>query len=116
MVQVVKDTLGVYPEQTLADAGYRSEATFQALAGRTDLIVAIGREGKGHRPINEATLPLTAAMAEKMKTPEARDAYRRRKWLAEPPNGWIKNVLGFRQSVCEACIGCKPSGNSSAWR
>ncbi len=23
--------------------------------------------------------------------------YRRRKWIAEPPNGWIKNVLGFRQ-------------------
>ena len=59
--------------------------------------MAIGREGKGHRAINEAALPLTAAMAAKMKTQEARDVYRRRKWLAEPPNGWIKNVLGFRQ-------------------
>ena len=57
--------------------------------------MAIGREGKGHRPINEATLPLTAAMAAKMKTQTAREAYRRRK--SEPPNGWIKNVLGFRQ-------------------
>jgi IS5 family transposase len=36
-------------------------------------------------------------MVAKMKTQEARGAYRRRKWLAEPPNGWIKNVLGFRQ-------------------
>ena len=36
-------------------------------------------------------------MVAKMKTQEARDAYRRRKWLVEPPNGWIKNVLGFRQ-------------------
>jgi transposase len=97
MVAAVKDTLGAYPEQTLADAGYRSEAVFEALTGCTDLVVAIGREGKGHRAINEATLPLTAAMAAKMKTQEARDAYRRRKWLAEPPNGWIKNVLGFRQ-------------------
>jgi hypothetical protein len=70
---------------------------FAALAGCTDPVVAIGREGKGHRPINEATLPLTAAMVAKMKTQEAREAYRRRKWLAEPPNGWIKNVLGFRQ-------------------
>lgn len=70
---------------------------FEALVGRTDLVVAIGREGKSHRPINEATLPLTAAMVDKMKTSEARAAYRRRKWLAEPPNGWIKNVLGFRQ-------------------
>jgi transposase len=97
MVQAVKDTLGAYPEQTLADAGYRSEAVFAALAGCTDLVVAIGREGKGHRAINEATLPLTAAMVAKMKTQTAREAYRRRKWLAEPPNGWIKNVLGFRQ-------------------
>ncbi len=23
--------------------------------------------------------------------------YRKRKWIAEPPNAWIKNVLGFRQ-------------------
>jgi hypothetical protein len=97
MVERVKDTLGAYPEQTLADAGYRSEAVFAALAGCTDLVVAIGREGKSHRRINEASLPLTAAMATRMKTPPAREAYRRRKWLAEPPNGWIKNVLGFRQ-------------------
>ncbi len=97
MVEAVKSALGAYPAQTLADAGYRSESVFEALAGRTELVVAIGREGKSHRAINEASLPLTAAMVGKMKTQEARDAYRRRKWLAEPPNGWIKNVLGFRQ-------------------
>jgi len=97
MVEAVKDVLGAYPQQTLADAGYRSEAVFESLNEHTELVVAIGREGKNHRPINEATLPLTAAMVAKMKTAEAREAYRRRKWLAEPPNGWIKNVLGFRQ-------------------
>jgi hypothetical protein len=26
-----------------------------------------------------------------------RKAYARRKWLAEPSDGWIKHVLGFRQ-------------------
>ena len=97
MLEAVKDNVGAYPEQTLADTCYRSEAVFEALAGRTDLIVAIGREGKEHRTISEATLPLAVAMVAKMKTPQARDAYRRRKWLAEPPNGWIKNVLEFRQ-------------------
>jgi len=97
MLEAVKSALGAYPEQTLADAGYRSEEVFEVLAGRTDLVVAIGREGKSQRPINEASLPLTAAMVAKMKTQEAREAYRRRKWLAEPPNGWIKNVLGFRK-------------------
>ena len=98
MLEAVKDVLGTYPEQTLADAGYRSEAVFKALNERTELVVAIGREGKSHRPINTDSLPLTTAMVAKMKTAEAREAYRRRKWLAEPANGWIKSVLGFRQS------------------
>jgi transposase/predicted transcriptional regulator len=97
MLQAVHDNLGAYPAQTLADAGYRSEAVFEELGERTDLIVALGREGKKHVEINAESLPRTAAMAEKMKTEPARTAYRRRKWLAEPPNGWIKNVLGFRQ-------------------
>jgi transposase len=97
MLQAVHDNLGAYPAQTLADAGYRSEAVFEELSERTDLIVALGREGKKHVAINAANLPRTAAMAAKMHTEPARTAYRRRKWLAEPPNGWIKNVLGFRQ-------------------
>ena len=41
--------------------------------------------------------PHTAAMAAKLQTDEGKAAYRRRKWIAEPPNGWIKSVLGFRQ-------------------
>jgi hypothetical protein len=36
-------------------------------------------------------------MAAKLQTDEGKAAYRRRKWIAEPPNGWIKSVLGFRQ-------------------
>jgi transposase len=74
MLAAVNANLGAYPDQTLADAGSRSEAVFEALAGRTDVVIAIGREGKSHRPINSATLPLTAAMVEKMKTAEARTA------------------------------------------
>lgn len=97
MLQAVKDNLGAYPQQTLADAGYRSEAVFEALADCTELVVALGREGKEHAQIDPERLPRTAAMAAKMQTDEARTAYRRRKWLAEPPNGWIKSVLGFRQ-------------------
>jgi transposase len=97
MLQAVQANLGAYPGQTLADAGYRSEAVFEQLAGCTDLVVALGREGKKHADINATSLPHTAAMAAKMQTDEGRAAYRRRKWLAEPPNGWIKNVLGFRQ-------------------
>ena len=36
-------------------------------------------------------------MAAKLQTDEGKAACRRRKWLAEPPNGWPKSVLGFRQ-------------------
>lgn len=32
-----------------------------------------------------------------MQTDEGQGAYRKRKWIAQPPNGWIKNVLGFYQ-------------------
>ena len=36
-------------------------------------------------------------MAAKLQSDDGKAACRRRKWIAEPPNGWIKNVLGFRQ-------------------
>ena len=97
MLEAVKNNLGAYPEQTLADAGYRSEAVFEALNDLTELVMAVGREGKQHVQIDAKSLPLTAAMATKLQTEAGRAAYRRRKWIAEPPNGWIKNVLGFRQ-------------------
>ena len=36
-------------------------------------------------------------MDAKLKTPQGQAAYRKRKWIVEAPNGWIKSVLGFRQ-------------------
>ena len=98
MLRAVKDNLGALPAQALADTGYKSEAVFDALAGSgCDLVVALGREGKQALRFDPERSPHTAAMAVKLQTDEARQAYRRRKWIAEPPNGWIKNVLGFRQ-------------------
>jgi transposase len=98
MLQAVKANAGKDAEQALADAGYRSEENFQALADSpTELVVALGREGKKCAEIDAKKNPHTAAMAAKMQTDEGRAAYRRRKWIAEPPNGWIKSVLGFRQ-------------------
>ena len=61
------------------------------------LIVAVGREGKQQVKFDPQKNPHTAAMAAKLQTSEGRSAYRKRKWIAEPPNGWIKSVLGFRQ-------------------
>jgi hypothetical protein len=60
-------------------------------------VVALGREGKKALRFDPQRSPHTAAMAAKLQTDEGKAAYRRRKWIAEPPNGWIKNVLGFRQ-------------------
>ena len=98
MIQAVQTNTGHAPSQVLADAGYRSEKNFEDLADSpTDIVVAMGREGKRCAQIKALTQPHTAAMAAKLQTPEGQTAYRRRKWLAEPPNGWIKSVLGFRQ-------------------
>ena len=98
MLRAVQDHLGTLPEQALADTGYKSEAVFEALAASgCDLVVSLGREGKQALSLDPERLPHTAAMAAKLQTAEGRAAYRRRKWIAEPPNGWIKNVLGFRQ-------------------
>jgi transposase len=98
MLSAVQANLGQLPGQVLADTGYKSEAVFEALAASgCDLVVALGREGKGTLNFDPERSPRTAQMAAKLQTEEGRAAYRRRKWLAEPPNGWIKNVLGFRQ-------------------
>ena len=98
MIKAVKANTGHTPKQTLADAGYRSEANFEALADSgTELVVAMGREGKRCAEIDPAKSPHTAAMAAKLQTDAGKAAYRKRKWIAEPPNGWIKSVLGFRQ-------------------
>lgn len=98
MLKAVSDNLGQHPKQVLADTGYRGESVFEQLVDcGTDVIVSLGREGKKLVRFDRQTSPLTAQMADKLQTGQAKQAYRRRKWIAEPPNGWIKNVLGFRQ-------------------
>ena len=98
MLKAVRANTGKDPEQALADAGYRSEKNFEDLAdSSTVLVVAMGREGKQSAVIDTKKNPHMAAMAAKMQTDEGRAAYRRRKLIAEPPNGWIKSVLGLKQ-------------------
>jgi transposase len=98
MLRAVERNLGQRPVQVLADTGYKAEAVFEALAASgCDLVVAVGREGKRARRFDPQRCPHTATMAAKLQTHAGKAAYRKRKWLAEPPNGWIKSVLGFRQ-------------------
>ena len=90
--------LGEQPVRVLADAGYRSEANLEMLEQRQiDGYVAMGRE----KNLADAPLPpkdtAFGRMVRKMKTKRGRDRYRARKHIGEPPFGWIKSVLGFRQ-------------------
>jgi hypothetical protein len=86
------------PAQALAETGYRAEAVFERYAGgATELVVALGRDGKEQLKFDAEKNPHTAAMAAKLQTDPGREACRKCKWIAEPPNGWIKSVLGFRQ-------------------
>jgi transposase len=101
VLNAVKANMGTSPAQVLADAGYRSEAVMAELAitqPETELVIALGREGKVlAKPRDAQRYPHTVAMAVRFETAQTKLEYRKRKWIAEPPNGWIKNVLGFRQ-------------------
>jgi transposase/IS5 family transposase len=101
VLDAVKANTGSSAAQVLADAGYRSEAVMAELAKtepETELVIALGREGKVlAKPRDAQRYPHTVAMAAKFETEQTKLDYRKRKWIAEPPNGWIKNVLGFRQ-------------------
>lgn len=98
MIDAVEQNVGSKPQTALADAGYRSEATLAQLSqSGIEVIVALGREGKQQVEVDVDKLPHTAALAAKLQTDECRDKYRKRKAIVEPPNAWIKQVLGFRQ-------------------
>jgi len=98
LLAALKANLGEDAQQVLADVGFRSEAVFAQLKDSpSELIVALGREGKRDQQIDAQQYPHTAAMDARLKTAQGQAAYRKRKWIVEAPNGWIKNVLGFRQ-------------------
>jgi transposase len=80
----------------IADAGYKNERDLAQLAAmNVDAFIATGREGKNASSA-KAKGPHTIAMNEKLATESGRETYAKRKWIVEPPFGWIKHVLGFR--------------------
>ena len=81
----------------LADAGYKSAASFQTLETRhITAYISLGREGQPAAPPNPAH-EATQRMAERLTSEGGRVRYRRRKAIVEPVIGWIKAVLGFRR-------------------
>jgi transposase len=99
MTEAAEAQGGEKPGRVLADAGYRSEENFRKLAEKKiTAYVALGREGKrGKNILPSAENPHTQAMEQRLRSEEGQRWYRQRKWLAEPPFGWIKHVLGFRR-------------------
>ncbi len=100
-------TLGAYPREVLADAGYRGEATFQTLeACAITAYISLGHETRPAKPPNPAHLA-TQRMADRLTSDAGRARYRRRKAIVEPVLGWIKEILGFRRfsmrGVVKAC-------------
>ena len=114
MIDAVKANLGALPALGLANAGYRSEDNLRNAP--IELVVALGREGKQHAAIDAQRLPHTAAMAAKMQTAAGRAAYRKRKWIAEPPTAGSRACWGSASSACAEWSACAPSGNSCARR
>ncbi len=82
------------------DNGYYSEAATQALEDLGfDPYIAAGRQ-KHHEPSAEVSAePATAKerMAAKVRTPEGKALYARRKVIVEPVFGQIKEARGFRR-------------------
>lgn len=98
MVNAVAETCGGMPKQVLADADYCNERDLQGLeAWDIDGYVSLAREGKAAADPDPDKCPAKARMAEKLATEEGRRRYGRRKWQAEAPIGWIKEVMGFRR-------------------
>ena len=98
LLDQIEQTTHELPDKVLADAGYRSESNLKGLEDRgIDGFVAFGREKNGVRRTPNPAQEATCRMARKMQTVRGQKNYRKRKFLAEPPFGWIKSAIGFTQ-------------------
>lgn len=107
MIEKLHETVGVLPEQILADAGYCSATnldyakTVEAdTGGQTEFFIATGRVKHGERVPDapRGRIPTDATlrerMARKLKTKKGRAVYARRKAIVEPVFGQIHTRQG----------------------
>jgi len=96
MVDAAERNTDAKAKRVLADSGYKSETNLRGLEERgADGYVALGKGEQAPDDVDPSR-PATRRMARKLRTKAGRKQYQRRKGMAEPPFGWIKNVLGFR--------------------
>jgi len=103
MLAQVEANLQAKPDKATADTGYYSDAavTDETLEG-IDLYVALGRDKHGPTPTEPATTPAASSaakeqMRDKLRTPEGKAEYAKRKQIVEPTIGQIKEVQSFRR-------------------
>jgi transposase len=103
VITSIETTLEAKPEAVLADAGYWSEANVRTLEDkRIEAFIATRKQKHGDvtsapRGRLPKTMTVRERMARKLRTRRGREAYSRRKVLAEPVIGQIKQARGFRQ-------------------
>jgi len=109
------------------DSGYYSEAAAEAVEQLgVDPYMATGRQRHHVTQTEEAEAPTTAKerMAAKVRTPEGRALYARRKVNVEPVFGQIKEARGFRRFLLrglanirgEWCLVCLTHNLLKIWR
>jgi transposase len=103
-IAAIRRVLRRKPKQLLADAGYWSEANVVHLERqKIEAFVATGRMKHGAiapsapRGRPPAGLSIKERMQRKLRTKRGHKIYSRRKVIAEPPFGQIKQARGFRQ-------------------
>jgi transposase len=95
--QQAESNTGQRAGRLLADAGYKSEANFAALAQRgIDAYISLGRGEQlpGEQRSNGGRW--TRKMKHKLQSRRGRLRFKARKAIVEPAVGWIKQVIGFR--------------------
>jgi len=103
MLEQVVENCGGVPTVATTDAGYFSEENVTRAASMgIDAYVATGRQKHGDEPAPvrgrmPEGLSVKEWMARRLRTKRGRAVYARRKAVAEPPFGQIKQARGFRQ-------------------
>jgi len=102
-VEQVREYCGAYPEQLLADAGYWDAGHVDFCKARgVDAYIATGKAKHGETRPAELGEPLDhpdarGGMVWKLRTPDGRAIYARRKVIVEPVFGQIREGQDFRR-------------------
>jgi transposase len=104
MVARMEAATGMLPDRMSLDAGYFSDENLEFLEGLDiDAYIASQRQKHGdvQPPAPRGRIPKDLSRADrmrrKMRTKRGKKVYSRRKAIAEPPIGHIKQARGFRQ-------------------